>query len=289
MAVHERPAVLHRPHVVVVADAPVAGESGGDGLVAAVHRDEVDVHVDQEVALCGAPVDLDDLALLGLAEVGQRLRVLGIVLEQQAVGREGVEDAVAEGVAQLVVGHPAMQRQRGDEDDVVDAGRGGLVEHGLDHAPAHVGRAHRRQREGDVVEGDRQPHPRPQQRREWLGIPDGVLEGVLDGRVGVGQRGDGLGRVDDPAARREALEPEALAVPEQRRWRRAVDLQDEPRPRTHCAASTSSPDVAVGALTSAVAAGRPALLQPPAVRRRSNTTFTAPRRPAFAAWRTASS
>ena len=49
--------------------------------------------------------------------------VLGVVLGEQPVGGEGVVDPVAEGVAQLRLGHPPVQGEGGDELDVVDAGR----------------------------------------------------------------------------------------------------------------------------------------------------------------------
>ena len=145
--VHERAAVLHRAHVVVVLDAPVGGEAGGDRLVASVHGDDVDVHVDEQVALGRASVDLDVLAMIGEPEVDEVRGVLGIVLKQQAVRGERLEDAVAEGVAQLGIGHPAVQRQRRDQHDIVDAAGGGEIEDGLDHPLAHVGGAHGRQRE----------------------------------------------------------------------------------------------------------------------------------------------
>ena len=64
-----------------------------------------------------------------------------MVVEQAARG-EGVVDAVADGVAQLGLGHPAVQGEGGDEVDVVDAGVGGQVEHGLDDPLADVGPAH---------------------------------------------------------------------------------------------------------------------------------------------------
>ena len=115
--------------VVVVAQAAVAGEPGGHALVAAVHGHQVDVHVDQEVRGGGPLVDLDVLALVGLAQVDQVVGVLGVVLGQKAVGGEGVVDPVAQGVAQLGLGHPAVQRQGGDQHDVVDAGLGRQVEH----------------------------------------------------------------------------------------------------------------------------------------------------------------
>ena len=64
--VHERSAVAHGLRVVVVAQAAVAGETGGHALVPAVHGHEVDVDVDQEVARRRTLVDLHLLALLGL-------------------------------------------------------------------------------------------------------------------------------------------------------------------------------------------------------------------------------
>ena len=57
--------------------------------------------------------------------------------------------------------------------DVVDAGRGGQVEHGLDDPLADVGPLHRRQRQRDVVEGDRELHARPQQRRQRVAVDRG--------------------------------------------------------------------------------------------------------------------
>ncbi len=95
------------------------------------------------------------------------------------------------------------------------------------------GRAHGGQRQRHVVEGDGERHPRAKQRRQRLGVAQGVLQGVADGAHGVGQGVDGLGRVQDPAADGQLLEPVALAVPEQGGWRRAVDLEDESGPGAH--------------------------------------------------------
>ena len=55
--------------VVVVAQALVAGQAGGHALVAAVHGHQVDVDVDEQVAGGRPLVDLDVLALVGVAEV----------------------------------------------------------------------------------------------------------------------------------------------------------------------------------------------------------------------------
>ena len=87
----------------------------------------------------GALVDLDVLALVGEPQVDELVGVLGVVLPQQAVGREGVEDPVAQRMTELGVGHPAVQRQRRDEHDVVHPGLRRELEHLLDHELADVG------------------------------------------------------------------------------------------------------------------------------------------------------
>jgi hypothetical protein len=235
--------------------------------VTPVHGDEVDVDVDEQVRLGRPLVDLHLLALLRLADEGHPVGVLGVVVVEQPGGSEGVVHPVAHGVAQLGLGHAAVQRQGGDQVHVVDAGLGRHVEHGLDDALADVGPAHRRQGQRHVVEGDRQLHARPQQRRQRLAV-DGVEEGVTDGLVRVPQGGQRLGRVDHPTAHRQLLEAEALAVHHQRGRGRPVDLQHE---------------AGTGRLAGLLATHR---------RRsplRSKAIFTAPRRPASAAWASASS
>ena len=228
VTVHEAARLLHRAHVVVVAQRAVRGQSGGGRLPAAVHRHEVDVDVDEQVALGGPLVDLHLLALLRRAEEGQVVGVLGVVVVEQAVRRERVVHAVADGVAQLGLGHAPVQGQGGDQVDVVDARGRGEVEHRLDHALAHVGASHRGEREADVVEGDRELHPGPEQGAERLGVAEGVVEGVADGAVDVVERVEGLARVQHAApAGGEPLEAERLAVVEQDRRGRLVDLQDE--------------------------------------------------------------
>jgi len=65
--------------------------------------------------------------------------VLGVVLQQHAVGLEGVVHPITERLAELGLGHPPVERQRRDQHHVVDAGLGGHVEHRLDDTLAHVG------------------------------------------------------------------------------------------------------------------------------------------------------
>ena len=83
--------VAQRVDVVVRLDAVVRAEADRDRLVAAVHRDDVDVHVDEQVGLGGALGQLDGLAVAGLAEVDDLVGVLGVVVVE-AVGIELVED-----------------------------------------------------------------------------------------------------------------------------------------------------------------------------------------------------
>jgi hypothetical protein len=131
-------------------------------------------------------------------------------------------------VPQLGLGHAPVQRQGGDEVYVVDAGRRGLVEHGLDHALADIGPAHRRQRERDVVEGDRQPHARPEQIRQRPLVAERLAQRPPDGGVRIPDGGQRFGRVDDAGALGgEPFEPEPLAVVVQDRRGRVVDVEDE--------------------------------------------------------------
>ena len=112
--VHEAVAGLHGRRVVVVAQAAVAGQAGGRRLPPAVHGDEVDVDVDEQVRRRRPLVDLDLLAVLGRAEVQQVVGVLGVVLAEHAARLEGVVDPVADGVAQLGLGHPPVQGEGAD-------------------------------------------------------------------------------------------------------------------------------------------------------------------------------
>ena len=100
--------MAHGLRVVVVTKAAVTGQARRHALVAAVHSDQVDVDVHQQVGGGGTLVDLHFLAQIGLADEQEVVGVLGIMLGQQAVGREGVVDPVAQGVPELLFGHAAM-------------------------------------------------------------------------------------------------------------------------------------------------------------------------------------
>jgi hypothetical protein len=167
----------------------------------------------------------------GRADLEHPVGVLGVVVVDAPGRGEGVVDAIADGVAQLLLGHAPVQGEGGDEVDVVDARGRRQVEHGLDHPLAVVGPAHRGQGERHVVEGDRELHASAQQLRKRFAV-EWVQQRLADGLVGVLQGGDGLGRVDHPAALgRQPLEAEALAVAVEDGRGRLVDLQHETWPR----------------------------------------------------------
>ena len=234
------------------ADAPERGQPGRHRLVAAVHRDQGQVHVDDEVRFRRASVQRDLLVLRRLADIDVVLGVFAVVLVE-AVGMKRRKDALADDVAQLVFSHSPVQAQRRDDVQVVDAGLGCHVNDLFHHELAHVGRGHRRQRQGQVVEGDRQLHPASQERFERI-VLQRFGDRAFDGTLGMRDRFERVGRIDDARAQRHLLQPDALPEVEEHRRRVAIDLDH-------------------GSGT-----GHQALN-----RRRSNATFTAPRRPALIA------
>ena len=140
--VHQAAGVLQARRVVMLGQAAVARQSGRERLPSAVHGDLVDVGVNDQVGLRGALVDLEDLALVGVADHGEVVGVLGVVLVEEPLGKERIDDAVAEHMAQLVLVHPAVQTQRRNDVHVVDAGFGRHVEDGFDDALAVVRSLH---------------------------------------------------------------------------------------------------------------------------------------------------
>jgi hypothetical protein len=227
---HERARGPHGRHVVVVSQRLVARQAGGGRLPTAVHRHQVDVHVDDQVGGRGAGGDLHLLAVAGLADHRHGVGVLGVVVVELAPWGERVVDAVAQAVPQLGLGHAPVQCERRDQVYVVDADLGRDVEHRLDHALADVGSAHLGQRQRDVVERDGELHAREHAGAQRLGV-DRRLERVADRPVRVVDAVQGLGRVDDATAvGRQLLQAELLAVMQQHRRGRAVDVDHQAGP-----------------------------------------------------------
>ena len=125
----------------------------------------------------------------------------------------------------LRLGHLPVQAVRDDDVHVVDAVRVELLEQDLDDGLPDVREHHGRQRQRDVVDGDRDAHPRLELRVERVRA-ERVVERVADGGARVGQPLDGRLRVDDARPDRQVLEQEVLAREEDARRGVAVDVDD---------------------------------------------------------------
>ena len=143
--------------VVVMAQALVRREADRDRLVPAVHRHQVDVQVDEQVGVDGAPRQPHFLAVIGLAEHRELGAILGVEVVQP-VRPVLLERALADYAADFRFRHPAMQRRRDHQVHVVDAVVGQRLQHLVEQALADIGPAHLRQRQADVVDRDRHAH-----------------------------------------------------------------------------------------------------------------------------------
>ena len=227
--VHVALGVEHRLDVVVVLQRLVAGQTHRDRLVASVHGNQVDVHVDDEVGVGGALADLHVLALVGLSDVGERVLVLGVEVVE-LLGVEAPVHALAYGAADLVRGHPAVQRGRHDDLDVLDALARRELDHLFQDPLPDIRGGHGRQRERDVVDGDGELHAGNQEFGERLRVARRMLQGVTDGAHHVLHAGQRIGGIDHPRAQGELLHPETLALMHHQRWCSFVDFQYESGP-----------------------------------------------------------
>ena len=216
----------HRVDVVVVLERAVAGEADRDRLVTAVHRHEVDVDVDEQIGLRGPLRDLDHLVLVRGADLHQGVLVLAVEVVE-VLRPERTEDPLAHHPTDLVGGHPTVQGSGDDDLHVLDTVAGGQLDHLLEDPLPDVGQRHRRQRDRDVVHGDRELHAGLEQVGKRLGVPRGMQQGVTDRGVDVPDPGQSVRRVHDPRPQRELLHAEALALVDQERGRPFVHLQHE--------------------------------------------------------------
>ena len=208
-----------------MAQALVGRESDGDRLVPAVHRHQVDVQINQQVGLRGAPRQPYFLAMLGLAEHRQ-LGAIFRVEVVQPIGPVLLEGALANDAADLRFGHAAMQRGRDHQVHIVNAIIGKRLQHLVEKALADVGPAHLRQREAEVVDRDRDAHIGTQLREQRV-LVLGMQERVANGLVGVGQRVERRRRIDHAGADRQFLEKKFLAIRDDAALRAPIELDDQ--------------------------------------------------------------
>jgi len=100
-------------------------------------------------------------------------------------------------------------KRRGDDDLIVfHAGCGEHLEQNRQGRLPNIGPKHLRQRQRDVVDGDSDLHPRPQQRAQRV-HPLGMIERVTNRRRMVPQARDRRFGVDDARPRRQ-LDPQQI-------------------------------------------------------------------------------
>ena len=131
-------------------------------------------------------------------------------------------------MTKFVFSHASVERESGDEHDVIDASGGCEFKYGLNDALTNVGALHWGEWQRDVVERDRELHARLEQSGKRFTVANRIDERVTNGAVGVLESFNGLSRIDDAAASRgKLLETETLSMVEENWWRRTIDVEDE--------------------------------------------------------------
>ena len=134
-------------------------------------------------------------------------------------------------MADLLLGHPPVETGGDDEVDVLDPRVGRDLDDLLQDQLAGVRLGHRRQRQREIVERERQLHARAEQRLQRI-VLQRVRERSPDRPLNVSDRLHRVGRIDHAAAQGQLLQPHALAEVEEDRGRVAIDLEYGARP-TH--------------------------------------------------------
>ena len=89
-------------------------------FMTAVHGNQIDVDINDEIAFTCSPIDSENLAVLRCAEIDQAVGVLGIVAVI-AIGIEVFMDLRAHHPPHLGLRHLSMQRVSDDQMDIVNA------------------------------------------------------------------------------------------------------------------------------------------------------------------------
>jgi hypothetical protein len=118
--VHVTVGVANGLRFVVRAQRFVVAKPDGDGFVTAVHRHEIEVEIDEQVALGGAAVDAKRFAVARLPEFDEVGFVFGVVVVV-AVRIEVVPDLLPDHAPHLGFGHAAVKRDSDDDVYVVNA------------------------------------------------------------------------------------------------------------------------------------------------------------------------
>ena len=152
-------------------------------LVAAIHRHQVDVDVDQQVGLGRATVDAHLFAKLGLAKLHDAVGVVP-VMAVQVVGIVRVKDCPTHAPADLERFHATVERIGDDDLDIGDARLFKHFQQDREHGLAQVRPVHLGQRQRDVVDGYGDLGPRMQLRAQRLCL-FGVFQCEPNGGIAV--------------------------------------------------------------------------------------------------------
>jgi hypothetical protein len=226
LGLHVRLAAADRVRRVVRAQTQVVGEPGAHGLVSAVHGDEVDVAIDDEIGFGRTARDAHLLVRFRFAQLDDAAGFFRVVV-RIAVGEVRVEDLRPHHALHLARGHAAVEGVGDEQVDVVDAAVGEQVEDDFEDDLPDVRRAHRRQRDRDVVDGDEHLHARPELRVQGIAT-FGMVDGPADRGAPVGERLDWRIGEDDARPDRDLLEQD-VAVGKQQPRRRLAVLDDDLR------------------------------------------------------------
>ena len=192
--------------------------------MAAVHRHEVDVDVDQQVAFRAATIQDERLFVSRLADLDETVGPLGVVVVI-TIGIVVGEDPRPDHALHFPLGHLPVQGIGDDDVNVVDAVTGEHVEHDLEHRLANVGRRHRRQRQTDVVNRDGDAHARFELRKQRIAA-ERMIERVTDGSFTIRQTFDRRVRIDHTRSDRQVFENEVFAGRHDARRAIAIDVDD---------------------------------------------------------------
>jgi hypothetical protein len=140
--IHIRMRIADRLRFVMSAQRFIIAQTDCDRLVTAVHRDEIDVEIDEQIALCRPTVHTKRFVVTRMAERDQVVVILGIMIVE-TIGMIFVEDLVPDHPTHFPIRHLPVKRVCNDQMNVVDSVRPAHVEYDLEHRLSHIRRRHR--------------------------------------------------------------------------------------------------------------------------------------------------
>src|ERR1051325_1753415 len=145
----------------------VIAESDSYRRVTAIHRYEVDIDVDQQIAFRAATIQYEWFLVTRLADLDETVSPFGVVVVI-TIGEVLIKNARPDHALHFPLRHLPVQGIGDDDVNVVDAVSREHVEHDLENRLPDVGRGHRRQRQTDVVDCDSPTHARLELREKRI-------------------------------------------------------------------------------------------------------------------------